>query len=258
MDFRPCIDIHNGKVKQIVGSSLTDKNDYAKENFVSDKDASYFAKLYKDNNLFGGHIIILNHKTSSYYEEDKKQTINALKTFPNGLMVGGGINLSNAKEFINYGASHVVVTSFAFSDGNINLNNIKELVSIIGKEKLVLDLSCRFKNDGYYIMTDRWQKFTNIKINEENINFLSSFCDEFMIHAIDSEGKNSGIEENLIKELSLYSSNKITYAGGISSLEDIKKIKYISNGKMDITIGSSLDIFGGKLNFYDVIKECKE
>lgn len=257
MNFRPCIDIHNGKVKQIIGSTLTDKNDFAKENFVSDKDAVHFAKLYKSHNLYGGHIIILNHKSSPYYNEDKKQAISALKEFPGGFFVGGGINLSNAEEFIDYGASHVIVTSFVFSEGKINIDNLKKLITLIGKDKLVLDLSCRFKDDGYYIMTDRWQKFSEIKINEETINYLSSFCDEFMVHAVDSEGKNNGIEENLIKLLSSFTSNKITYAGGISSITDIKRIKEISDNKIDITIGSSLDIFGGKLSFTDVIKSCK-
>ena len=111
MEFRPCIDIHNGKVKQIVGSSLMDNGDKARENFVSARDAVFFAKLYQRDRLKGGHVILLNPASSSYYEETKRQAIEALRAYPGGLQVGGGICPENAEEFLRAGASHVIVTS---------------------------------------------------------------------------------------------------------------------------------------------------
>ena len=105
MEFRPCIDIHNGKVKQIVGGSLKDLGDRAQENFVSEQDAAFYAKLYQKNSLKGGHIILLNASDSPYYEATKEQALSGLRVYPGGLQVGGGITAENAAEYLAAGAS---------------------------------------------------------------------------------------------------------------------------------------------------------
>jgi len=255
MEFRPCIDIHNGQVKQIVGGSLRDKNDMADTNFVSEKDSAYYAKLYKDYNLKGGHVILLNGKDSPYYEATKAEAKKALIVYKNGLQVGGGITADNAYEYIEAGASHVIVTSYVFKEGKICYNSLERLVQAVGSEHLVLDVSVRKKDDEYYVVTDRWQKFTDTVLSEKLLTDLSSYCDEFLIHAVDVEGKSAGIDENVIRILAGCSKNKVTYAGGISSLDDIKKIKILGCGNVNITIGSALNLFGGRLMMEDVI-EC--
>lgn len=257
MKFRPCIDIHNGKVKQIIGSTLKDKGDFASENFVSEKGAEYYADLYKKNNLTGGHIILLNSSDSQYYGETKKQAIAALSKFQNGMQVGGGINDKNAMEFIDAGASHVIVTSFVFQDGKVNYGNLERICSCVGADRLVLDLSCRKRNGKYYVVTDRWQRFTDEEVNNKLLGRLAGYCDEFLIHAVDVEGKNAGIDRDLVKVLGMWKGIPMTYAGGIKSLGDIEKLKEYSEGKMDFTIGSALDIFGGSLNFNTIVKNMK-
>ena len=249
MRFRPCIDIHNGKVKQIVGSSLSDVKDYSSENFVSEKDSAYFANLYKKYHLRGGHIIMLNPTSSEYYEETKKQALLALSTYKNGMQVGGGINDRNAMEFIESGASHVIVTSFVFKNGKINYDNLTKISNIVGKEKLVLDLSCRKKDGRYYVVTDRWQRFTDEEVNFDLLNRLEKYCDEFLIHAVDVEGKNAGIDDKIARILGEWAKIPVTYAGGISSQEDIQKLMEYGDSKIDFTIGSALDLFGGQLSF---------
>lgn len=256
MKFRPCIDIHNGKVKQIVGGSLLDEGNQAKENFVSEQDGAFYARLYKKWGLSGGHAILLNPKTSKYYEEDVKQACLAFEAFPNGIQIGGGITDENAKFFLDRGASHVIVTSFVFKDGKIEYENLNKLVSAVGRDKLVLDLSCRKKEGEYYIVTDRWQKFTDTILNTDVLEELSKYCSEFLIHAVDVEGKASGIEEELVKMLGDWGKIPMTYAGGISSYEDIEKIRELGQGNVDFTIGSALDIFGGKLEFEKVCEFC--
>ncbi|MDO5291957.1 MAG: phosphoribosylformimino-5-aminoimidazole carboxamide ribotide isomerase [bacterium] len=257
MKFRPCIDIHNGQVKQIVGGSLKDYMDQAEENFVSKQGAEFYASLYKKLNLSGGHIILLNGVESSYYKEDLRQAKEALQNYPGGLMVGGGINADNAKQFITYGASHVIVTSYVFKDGKINYENLEKMVSAVGKEHLVLDLSCRKRGDSYIVVTDRWQNFTQEEVTVELLEKLASYCDEFLIHAVDVEGKASGIEEKIVAMLAKIKGVKVTYAGGVGSYEDINKLKEIGNCKVDVTIGSALDLFGGNLELKKVISICK-
>ena len=100
MKFRPCIDIHNGKVKQIVGSSLKDENDKAVENYVSEKDSSYYAQMYKRDGLTGGHIIRLNSAGSEYFEATKRAAVMALGTYYKGMQIGGGINADNAGDYL--------------------------------------------------------------------------------------------------------------------------------------------------------------
>jgi len=248
MRFRPCIDLHNGKVKQIIGASLTDNN--VVENFHSNLPSSYYAELYKKDNLVGGHIIKLGPNN----DEAAKL---ALQTYPNKLQIGGGITDLNAKNWLNYGASHIIVTSFVFKDGKINFKNLEKLVSIVGKENIVLDLSCKKKDDDYFVVTDRWQNFTNYNLNKKNIRELESYCDEFLIHAADVEGKMGGVDTELIDNLSFWCSIPITYAGGVASYDDINIVNSVGKGKIDLTIGSALDIFGGKLNYKIVIEKFK-
>lgn len=249
MRFRPCIDIHNGKVKQIVGGSLADKNNRADENFVSEYGAEFYAKLYREKGINGGHIILLNPAGSEFYGADLEQAFAALKEFPNGLQIGGGITAENAEEFLNRGASHVIVTSYVFKDGAVNFDNLKKLVSAVGKKRLVLDLSCRKRDDGYYIVTDRWQKFTDVKLDTSALDMLTEYCDEFLIHAVDVEGKARGIEKPLAEILGAWEGIPVTYAGGIGSYADLDLLKASGQGKLDFTVGSALDIFGGSLDF---------
>ena len=264
MKFRPCIDIHNGKVKQIVGSSLRDEDDAAVDNFVSDKQADYYASMYRRYGLDGGHIIILNPAGSDYYEADVEQARLALEAFPGGMQIGGGINDSNASYFIEMGASHVIVTSFVFHDGKIDFERLKSLVSAVGKEHIVLDLSCRRRENDYYIVTDRWQKFTQEIVSPELFEMLSDYCGEFLVHAVDVEGKAGGVDEDLARLLCKCApaecapALKITYAGGVRNLGDIDILAKAGNGCLDVTIGSALDIFGGSLRFEDVVEYFNE
>ncbi len=256
MEFRPCIDIHNGKVKQIVGSSLTDQKNEAEENFVSKKNAAYYADLYKSKGLTGGHIILLNAKDSSYYEETKKQAMEALGAFPGGMQIGGGITADNAKEYIDAGASHVIVTSYVFQNGEILEERLQALKESVGKEHIVLDLSARKYEDGYYVMTDRWQQKSNVVVDITLLDKLSAYCDEFLIHAVDVEGKNNGIEKELVQLLASYNGCPITYAGGVHSYEDIELLHQLGEEKIHMTIGSALDLFGGTLSFEKVCELC--
>lgn len=255
MRFRPCIDIHNGRVKQIVGGSLLDEGNYAQDNFVSEKDGDFYARLYRDAGLKGGHIILLNPVGSQYYEEDVKQACMALAAYPGGLQIGGGMTAENAAFFLEKGASHIIVTSYVFKDGRINYENLEKIVATIGKEHLVLDLSCRKKEEDYYIVTNRWQKFTNVKLNEKVLSELAGYCDEFLIHAVDVEGKAGGIEEDIAAMLGKWSRVPVTYAGGVSSFEDLRKLKKLGKNKVDVTIGSALDLFGGQMSFKKVLEE---
>lgn len=258
MEFRPCIDIHNGKVKQIVGGSLTDEKNRAVENFISEKDAGFYADFYKKKGIKGGHIILLNPSTSEYYEETYKQAMLALRTYPGGLQVGGGVTAENAGDFIDAGASHVIVTSYVFQNGKINLKHLKDLAAKVGSDKLVLDLSCRKRDGQYYVVTDRWQKFTEVVLNEQALDELSQYCDEFLIHAVDVEGKANGIEIELVKLLGKWNKIPVTYAGGVHSQEDICLLKELGNNKINVTIGSALDLFGGSLKFDEVLNYIKE
>lgn len=258
MKFRPCIDIHNGKVKQIVGGSLLDQGNQAIDNFVSEQDASFYGALYRENQLQGGHIIILNPAGSEYYAEDVRQAKLALQAFPNGLQIGGGITPDNALEFLQAGATHVIVTSYVFRDGEIQMDRLNKLVEMVGKEHLVLDLSCRKKGENYYIVTDRWQKFTNVQVTVETLDRLSAYCDEFLIHAVDVEGKASGVEKPLVEMLGKWSKIPVTYAGGVGGFDDLRVIKEQGKDHVDVTIGSALDLFGGKMKFEDVLAECQK
>lgn len=239
MRFRPCIDLHGGKVKQIVGSTLSDDDpDRLQINFTADAAPSWFAELYRKDDLRGGHIIMLGPGNENAAAE-------ALAAWPGGMQVGGGITAANAAQWLERGASHVIVTSWVFREGRIDLKRLGRLVSETGKEHLVLDLSCRKRGSDYFIVTDRWQRFTETVIDETTMVELGGYCDEFLVHAADVEGKCSGVDAELIAKLARFSSIPTTYAGGVRDIADLKLINRIGEGRLDVTVGSALDIFGG-------------
>ena len=245
--FRPCIDLHQGKVKQIIGNSLTNDDTELRTNFVSDRSAADFAQLYARDALNGGHLIMLG-------PGNKEAALEAIQAFPKGLQVGGGISHDNATEWVEQGASHVIVTSCLFNEtAQFELSKLQKLVERIGKEKIVIDLSCKRREKDWLVMKDNWQTETDLTVNESLLKMLASYCDEFLIHATDLEGKCSGIDVDLVKFLGDCSPLPTTYAGGATSLSDLDYVKSISSGKVDVTIGSGLDLFGGTLVKY---KDC--
>ena len=252
MRLRPCIDIHDGCVKQIVGGSLTDKGG-ADTNFVSEVDAGFYARLYKERNLKGGHIILLNKYGTPEYEADMEQALIALREYPGGFMIGGGVTDKNALQLLELGASHVIVTSFVFREGRVDYERLDALKALVGRQRLVLDLSCRRKEDGnYYIVTDRWQNFTDEMVTAETLHRLSSYADEYLIHAVDVEGKKGGIDGTLMELLGSFEDIPVTYAGGVGSYEELEKAAELGRGRVDITIGSALKLFGGDMEL-DVV-----
>ncbi len=253
MEFRPCIDIHNGCVKQIVGGSLKDKGDLAQENYVSAQDAAYYARLYREYGIKKGHIIMLNPVGSPYYGETKKQAAAALMAYPGGMQIGGGITPDNASEFLDAGASHVIVTSYVFQDGQIRFDRLDELVRAVGQDRLVLDLSVRKKDGRYLIVTDRWQKYTKEELTEQTLDALSAYCDEFLVHAVDVEGQAEGIEEEVAALLGGWGKIPVTYAGGVHSFEDLRLLKELGKGRVHVTVGSALDLFGGPMKLEEVL-----
>ena len=257
MEFRPCIDIHNGQVKQIVGGSLRDEGDRAEENFVAKQDAAYFAALYRRFGLEGGHIILLNAQGSEYYEASRQQAFAALNAYPGGLQVGGGITPDNAEEYLNAGASHVIVTSYVFQNGRICYDNLEKIKDTVGKEHLVLDVSCRRSEDGYRVVTDRWQKLTEERVDTGLLDRLSEYCDEFLVHGVDVEGKAQGIEKQLVAMLGQWKKKPVTYAGGVHSYEDLKQLRDTGRNCLNVTIGSALDLFGGTLKWDKVLEICR-
>ena len=234
--FRPCIDLHQGKVKQIVGGSLNDQG--AQTNFISENDAAHYAKLYAKHNLTGGHVIALG-------PNNDEQAKLALKSWPNALQFGGGVNLTNAQQWLDAGASHVIVTSYLFEDKQFSWRKLEELVELIGPQSLVLDLSCRKTDQGWNIATNRWQDITNTLIDQATLCKLSKYCAEFLIHSADVEGLQGGIDDKLVSLLAQYCDIPVTYAGGARSIADLEYVQSLSAGKIDLTIGSALDIFGG-------------
>lgn len=250
LEFRPCIDLHEGKVKQIVGSTLG-KISPVVENFISEKDSSYYAKMFANDGLTGGHVIMLG-------PGNEEAAALALKSYPGGLQIGGGITAENAKQYIDLGASHVIVTSYIFHDGKLDMDRLMKLVSAVGKEHIVIDLSCRKRDGKWYVMTNKWTTYSDFEVNAESIRYIEQYCDELLIHAVDVEGKRSGMQEELVKDLADWTSLPTTYAGGIRSLEDLRKFEEICNSKLHATIGSALDIFGGDLPYKEVVEYCKK
>jgi phosphoribosylformimino-5-aminoimidazole carboxamide ribotide isomerase len=250
MKFRPCIDLHNGKVKQIVGGSLADGRE-PDTNFVSENSPAWFAERYKSDNLTGGHVI----KLGSGNDEAARE---ALAAWPGGLQIGGGITAENASQWLEAGAAQVIVTSAVFQNGQIDSERLDDLVSRVGKKRLVIDLSCRRKDDQYYVVTDRWQTFTETIVNAESLRRLSGCCCEFLVHGVDVEGKQQGMDEELIKLLANHSPIPCVYAGGVRSFDDLAKLNETGQGRIDVTIGSALDLFGGTLSYRDVVEYCRK
>jgi len=236
--FRPCIDLHEGKVKQIVGGTLETQGGSLRTNFVSDRPAPWFAELYRRDGLAGGHVIMLG-------PGNEAQARSALQAYPGGMHVGGGINLENARNWLEAGASHLIVTSWVFTGGELNWTRLRDLVSRIGKDRLVLDLSCRKREGGYWVVTDRFQNFTQMQLSEAVLAQLAQQCAEFLVHAVDVEGLCRGIDTELVEKLGKWTPLPTTYAGGAKSLSDLAEVERLSGGRVDLTIGSALDIFGG-------------
>ncbi|PCJ42580.1 MAG: phosphoribosylformimino-5-aminoimidazole carboxamide ribotide isomerase [SAR86 cluster bacterium] len=248
MKFRPCIDLHQGKVVQIVGGSLQENDQSSLQiNFSSERSAAEYAELYQKDDLTGGHVVSLG-------AGNQMATLDALRAFPGGLQYGGGVNPDNAADYLDAGASHVIVTSYVFDSGKIDLDKMGQLLDITGKDRLVLDLSCRQRDGDYYVVTDRWQTFTDEKVGPDLLEKLSVYCSEFLVHGVDVEGKQQGIEEDLISLLGAYSPLSVTYAGGVKKLSDLDLVQSLGQDRVDLTIGSALDIFGGKVAYTDVLK----
>lgn len=246
MKFRPCIDLKNGRVVQIVGSTLRNNSEQKLiKNYQSDLEAADYAKMYQKDNLSGGHIISLG-------SGNLDASLSALKAYPKGMQIGGGINPENAGFFLEAGASHVIVTSYVFYKGNINMDRLMKLVKSVGKKQLVLDLSCRKKDSDFWIVTDRWQTFSHVQVNKNTLIELADFCDEFLVHGVDVEGKRQGIQKDLVRILGEYSPIPVTYAGGVKSFSDLDKVKKLGQNRVDLTIGSALDIFGGNVLYAEV------
>lgn len=248
MEFRPCIDLHDGKVKQIVGETL---NTELVENFVSQHDSTYYAELFKRDGLRGGHVIMLGPNN----EEAAKR---ALSAYPGGLQVGGGIHAQNAQQYLDAGASHVIVTSYIFKDGKLNWDNLHAIVEQVGKQRLVIDLSCKSRDGRWYVVTNQWKQFSDFEVNAANIAELEQYCDELLVHAVDVEGKQSGIQQDLVRDLAEWTSIPTTYAGGARSLDDIELFRQLSGGKLGLTIGSALSIFGGALDYETVLEAFRK
>ena len=254
MKFRPCIDIHNGKVKQIIGGSLKDEGDKASENFIATNDSAYYANMFASDNLKGGHVIMLNSPSSEYRKASENEAMKALKAYPCGLQIGGGITPENAREYLDAGASHVIITSYLFDGSKFSYKKLDRIIGTVGKEHLVLDLSCRLKDGKYYVVTDRWQTFTDMEVTSETLKVLADKCDEFLIHGVDVEGKSQGVDAKLISILSKVKSCPITYAGGVAGFSDLDLIRDAGCGHVDVTIGSALSIYGGNMEYANVLK----
>ncbi len=249
MKFRPCIDLHNGKVKQIVGGSLADGAE-PETNFVSEKPPAWYAELYKNDGLSGAHVIKLGSGNNDAAKE-------ALAAWPGGMQVGGGVAADNAAEWLEAGASHVIVTSYLFQKGQLDPNRLDQLLAAVGPERLVIDLSCRKKDGQYHVVTDRWQTFTNMIVNEHSLKKLSGFCAEFLIHGVDVEGKQQGMDEELIQLLADHCPIPCVYAGGVRNFADLEKLNTAGQGRVDVTVGSALDIFGGAMPYEEVVAYCR-
>jgi phosphoribosylformimino-5-aminoimidazole carboxamide ribotide isomerase len=250
MRIRPCIDLKDGSVVQIVGGTLADGTERKEAatvvNFATERPSSEFAAQYRADGLRGGHIIALG-------PGNEAAALQALRAFPGGMQMGGGVNPENAHRYLDAGASHVIVTSYVFREGRLDKDRLERMVETVGKERLVLDLSCRRRGDDYFVVTDRWQNFTSLVVGPETLETLAEHCDEFLVHAVDVEGKRSGIDDALLEKLTA-SPIPITYAGGVSTWDDIHKIETVGQGRIDLTVGSALDLFGGTLSYRELVE----
>ena len=245
--FRPCIDLHQGQVKQLVGATVNDDVAALRTNFVSERSSAWYADLYRRDGLKGGHVIMLG-------PGNEEAAMAALQAYPGGLQLGGGVNLDNAGRYLEAGASHVIVTSWIFTEGKLDWQRLRALSSLIGRERLVLDLSCRRRGADYFVVIDRWRTFTEMVLSREMLESLAPHCDEFLIHAVEVEGLCQGVDAGLVEKLGSWTPLRATYAGGANSLADLHLVTRLGQGKIDLTIGSALDIFGGKgVQYQDVV-----
>ena len=246
MRFRPCIDLHRGVVKQIVGATLGDRGDPV-THFESHRSSAYFAELYRKDGLDGGHLIMLGPGNDT-------AAARALEAYPQGLQVGGGMSPDNAGQWLRRGAAAIIVTSYLFEDGCLRRHRLERILEATGRDHLVIDLSCAKREGRYFAMTERWQRFTHLEINRSNLELLATSCSEFLIHATDSEGRQEGIAADLVEILGDIAPLPTTYAGGVRSFEDIEQIERLGQGRLDFTVGSALDIFGGgALHYADLV-----
>ncbi|KAK1751707.1 1--5-methylideneamino imidazole-4-carboxamide isomerase [Echria macrotheca] len=260
--FRPCIDLHAGQVKQIVGGTLDSASSELKTNFISPHPPAYFARLYREHNLTGAHVIMLGPGNTEAARE-------ALREWPGGLQVGGGVDEGNARGWVEAGAEKVIITSYLFPNATFSQPRLDAVLAALGgdKSKLVIDLSCRrvpFSSSSsppsttttpqntpqtnppkWVVATNKWQTLTDFPLTRETIKSLEPYCSEFLIHAADNEGLQAGIDEDLVVALGEWCSIPVTYAGGGRNLDDLERVKRLSNGQVDLTIGSALDVFGG-------------
>ncbi|MBT3379509.1 MAG: phosphoribosylformimino-5-aminoimidazole carboxamide ribotide isomerase [Lentisphaerae bacterium] len=253
MRFRPCIDLHANRVKQIVGSTFQDGDASAIEtNFEARQPASYFAELYRRDGLVGGHVIMLGPGS-------EEAAVEALEAYPSGLQIGGGITPETAGSWLEHGAAKVIVTSYVFCEGRVHWDRLGRLVQAVGRERLVLDVSCRQTEAGYVVAADRWQTLTGVTVDHDNLTRLAEHCSEFLVHAVDVEGRQAGVDAVLLDRLANESPLPTTYAGGIAGLNDIEEIDRVGNGAVDFTVGSALDIFGGdRLKYQDMVALDRE
>jgi len=250
--FRPCIDLHDGKVKQIVGSTLSDDAAHqVTTNFETDAAPSEFARKYREAGLPGGHVIMLG-------PGNEEAACDALRAYPGGLQLGGGVTPENAGRYLEAGASHVIVTSYVFREGKIDYGRLRAMRDAVTRRRLVLDLSCRRRPDDpagpFHVVTDRWLRFTDLALTKESLTALAEYCDEFLVHGVDVEGKRQGIIEELVAMLGEWSPIPVTYAGGVRSVADCDLVRDRGAGRVDVSIGSALDVFGGDLKWDDVVR----
>jgi phosphoribosylformimino-5-aminoimidazole carboxamide ribotide isomerase len=247
MKFRPCIDLHGGKVKQIVGGSYRDDDaGTLRTNFATDTPAAAFARRYYEDGLTGGHVILIG-------PGNEQAARDALAAYPGGLQVGGGIRPENARAFLDSGASHVIVTSYVFRDGAVAWNRLEELSAAVGPSRLVIDLSCIRQDARYLVVTDRWQRVSAEQVDGALLERMAPYCDEFLVHAAHVEGKREGVDAEVVRLLASQSPRTVTYAGGVRSLEDLETVYAAGGGRVDVTVGSALDLFGGSLPYADVV-----
>jgi len=247
MRFRPCIDLRRGRVVQIVGGSITNADaGTAVTNFQTDRSAADYARVYAADGLIGGHVISLG-------PGNRDAALSALRAYPDGLQYGGGVTAENAAEYLDAGASHVIVTSYVFREGRVDADRLGELIAAVGADRLVLDLSCRSRDDAFWVVTDRWRKFTDLQVGPEALADLAHHCAEFLVHGVDVEGKRAGIDADLVTMLGESSPIPVTYAGGAKALADLDRVGELGAGRVDLTIGSALDIFGGDIAYADVV-----
>lgn len=244
--FRPCIDLHEGKVKQIVGGTLGSAPGGLRTNFVSDRSPAWYAELYKRDRLAGGHVIMLGPGNEAAARQ-------ALAAYPGGMQIGGGINADNARGWIEAGASHVIVTSWVFLEDRLDRGRLSLLVKMLGRERIVIDLSCRRNGDDYVVVIDHWQRFTRETLTAATLGSLAEFCCEFLVHAVDKEGLQKGIDRELVARLARWTPIPTTYAGGAGSLRDVEEVDRLGGGRIDLTVGSALDIFGGTVRYEDLV-----